>query len=157
MQDHKIHYNGREYTVPARDLMRIICGVEDIITLIEIQQTALRGTMKLGRIAKAFAYILGQVGCHVTDIEVYHSFLSVQDNEDPAEPMNRAARTVTEIISLMGPPKHMASKMQPGNAEAPSVGLGDTSKKLTKPGSAGDLPRPRSGKQRRRSSGGSLR
>lgn len=146
MQDKIITYKGDEYVIKANTLMRCILGIEDIITLIEIQNTALRGTMKLAAIASAYAFALRFAGCKITDIEVYYEMLGHKEGDKPGENMERAAQLIRELIELMSPPKSLAKKLQSGNGEAPGETPGVTLRKPTKRGSPGDIRRKSSGR-----------
>lgn len=137
MQDKTFEYNGQGYTIPARELMRLICGIEDIITLIEIQEAAIRGTVKIGRIARAYAYVLSWVGVNKTELEVYYEFLTPREGDKPGENLERTGKVLTDIIGLMSPPKAFAEKLSTGNAVAPVVSSGAQSKKHIRRGSHG--------------------
>lgn len=156
MQDATIRYNGREHTIPARELMSVICGIEDIITLVEIQSCALQGTVKIAKIARAFAFVLNWVGVKVTDLEVYYEFLERRDDDAPGQNLERAGEILRQLIGLMTPPKHMENKLgaDSGNGKAPASTSAGGSKSPTKPGLPGAIRRKTSGKQRHRNSGG---
>ncbi len=152
MQDKIITWKGDEFVIKTSSLMRVILGIEDIITLIEIQNTALLGNMKLGKIAAAYAFVLRYAGVKVTDLEVYYEMLGKKEGDAPGENMERAATLIKELIDLMAPPEPLAKKLQAaggsGNGEAPSTTKtsGAMSRTPIKPGLPGGIRRKTSGK-----------
>lgn len=70
--DIHLGWKGQKYTIPAHRVMGAIKRIEDQITLGELQASASRGSLKLGRIAGAYAELLRYAGADgVTETDVY--------------------------------------------------------------------------------------
>jgi hypothetical protein len=111
-------WDGREYVIPADQVMRAIAIVEEHITLGELGQAGDGVRVPLGKISMAFGALLRFAGARVTDAHVYEKVFSDADGS--------AAAACIALISLMMPPEHLRrvrSKAQEeiqGNADAPS-------------------------------------
>jgi hypothetical protein len=70
--DIHLGWEGQKYTIPAHRVMGAIKRIEDHVTLAELQRDAGRGTLRLGKMAAAFAEVLRYAGAPaVTEADVY--------------------------------------------------------------------------------------
>lgn len=95
-------WEGVDYTIPSTSIMRLIAGVEDIITLQEMAQAASTGKVKIAKIAQAFGFCLRFAGAKVEDEDVYKSMFNVTDQQ-------RAISAVRTLLLMMIP-----RDLQPG-------------------------------------------
>lgn len=106
----------KKYTIPAYRVMGAIKRIEDHITLGELQATASRGTIKLGRIAAAYAELLRYAGAEgVTEIEVYAGMFSKNAQAN-------VVGAVSALLSMMIPTNVKIGAAPPsgeGNRRAP--------------------------------------
>jgi hypothetical protein len=88
-----IHFGwaGQQYTIPAHRVMGAIKRIEDHVTLAELQRDAGRGTLRLGKMAAAYAEVLRYAGAPaVTEADVYAAMFG----ED-------AQKTVIAAVSML--------------------------------------------------------
>lgn len=132
----KLTWAGREYLLPPDQIVTVICKMEDVITLFELQEfSGKKGTVPLGKVASAYAIALNHVGCPVTDLEVFSGMFPSEGQE--VHELNVAA-AVKGLMVLMMPPKKMQESLSnSGNSPAPQKS-GGRLKRRTKRGSRGD-------------------
>lgn len=106
-----ITWQGKEYTVPADQVMGLVEVVEDIITIEELSG---RG-VKRAKVARAFAAALRYAGAkNVDPQDVYNGLFS-------AESMILTTSVVNALLALMIPPEHLQTK-EPTKEPAPGKG-----------------------------------
>ncbi|KRR16864.1 hypothetical protein [Bradyrhizobium retamae] len=70
--DIHLAWQGKTFTIPADRVMGAIKRIEDHLTLAELQRDAGRGTLRLGKMAAAYADVLRYAGAGaVTESDVY--------------------------------------------------------------------------------------
>jgi hypothetical protein len=70
-RDVEIDYLGKTYTIKSTRILDLICDIEEVITLNEVNMPK---NPPLGKVAKGFARALRFAGCDVSDDEVYQEF-----------------------------------------------------------------------------------
>ncbi len=79
----EVEWNGAIKIVPPNRIMGMICQIEDVVTLTELQSYAVRQTAPLAKLSAAQGKVLRYAGFDVTDEQVYaHNFTGehVQEN-----------------------------------------------------------------------------
>jgi hypothetical protein len=77
--DIHLGWAGQKYTIPAHRVMGAIKRIEDHVTLAELQRDAGRGTLRLGKMAAAYAEVLRYAGAPaVTEGDVYAAMFGEQ-------------------------------------------------------------------------------
>lgn len=95
--DIHVSWQGKPYTIPAHRIMGAIKRIEDHITLAELQRDASRGTLRLGKLAAAFAEVLRYAGAAaVTETDVYAGMFS-------DESQSNVVGAVGSLLGLMIP------------------------------------------------------
>lgn len=89
-------WEGVDYTIPSDGIMKLIAGVEDIITLQEMALAVNQGKVKIAHIAQAYGLALRYAGCRVTDEQVYKSMFSVSSQQ-------AAIQSVQTLLLMMVP------------------------------------------------------
>src|SRR5688500_12542935 len=91
-EDVKLVWNEREYTIPARNMLRAVAIIEDHVTMPELQKFAVRGTAPLARLAGAFSGVLTFAGCpKVTAEDVYSAMF---DGDEKAQAVSASIITL---------------------------------------------------------------
>lgn len=148
-EDVKLVWNGREYIVPARNMLRAVAIIEDHVTMPELQQFALRGTAPLARLSSAFAGVLKFAGCPNIDAESVYA--AMFDGNDKASAVSAAVSTLMAMML----PKSAREKFMNGSVDE----AGDTKPGNSQPAAANVSLKKRSSSRsgpvgsRRRSSG----
>lgn len=142
--DIKLTWEGKGYTIPARDVMVAIAAIEGHITLQELTQYASRGTAPMGRLSNAYAAVLRVAGADVTDAQVYLGMFSeVIDH-------GTISNTVNGLLTMMIPPDVRKRVMAGEPAPKPVLSIGE---KEEKPGNSRAPGKGRSRSTTRRPSG----
>lgn len=102
-------WKGREYNVPAEQVMMMIAKVEDILTLPELMNPKGR---PLAKISMAYGAALRHAGAKVTDEEIYSAMFQA------GEQAGAAASAVQGLLLMMVPPSAIEQK-QPEKKEEP--------------------------------------
>ena len=103
-QDVTLSYNGKDYTVKADQVMKLILILEDIVSL---QRLADPNNPPMGKISEAYAAALAYAGCKsVSTEDIYFSLFS---EGSAAEAQN----AVNGILSMMVPPQDYKPDEQP--------------------------------------------
>jgi hypothetical protein len=110
-----IGWAGREYTIPSRNVMRAIARIEDVVTLVELQQYAQRGTMPMAKIADAYASVLRFAGAQVTGEDVYAGMFG---GEGDTETQANVLAAITGLQEMMMPPEIRKKLAASGNGTA---------------------------------------
>lgn len=106
--DIHLGWMDQKYTIPAHRVMGAIKRIEDHITLGELQASASRGSIKLGRIAGAYAELLRYAGAEsVTETEVYAGMFT-----DKAQA--NVVGAVSALLSMMIPTNVKLGAAAPG-------------------------------------------
>ena len=130
MRDVRVMWEGKEYLIPSQGILSLIVKVEDVITLMELEAYALRGTLPQAKIARAYALVLNYAGCEVDETTVYYSMFPA----DGGKNIQKATEIVQGLMAMMMPPEHMRQELaKSGNSKAP-VRSGASSRKRTKRG-----------------------
>lgn len=91
--DIHLGWQGKTLTIPAHRVMGAIKRIEDHVTLAELQADAGRGTLRLGKLAAAYADVLRYAGAAgVTEEDVYAGMFGVEAQKN----------VVGAIASLLG-------------------------------------------------------
>lgn len=107
-----IEWDGKKYTVPADDIMRLIAKVEDVITLHELFTYAEKGTAPTAKLAMAYATALRHVGVKVRDDEVYKKIFGAADSATSAQAV------INALLMMMVPPSDLeVEPAKPGAAK----------------------------------------
>lgn len=156
-EDVKLVWNGREYTIPARNMLRAVAIIEDHVTMPELQKFAVRGTAPAARLSSAFAGVLTFAGCpKVTAEDVYEAMF---DGGDKAEAVGVA---ITTLMSMMLPKsareKFMSGatgevETDPGNS-VPAVATASSKKRTSSRSAPSGSRRRSSGNARQKKSTG---
>lgn len=93
-----IAWEGVEHVIPADRVMGAIAAIEDVVTLHELQQFAVRKTAPMGKLAMAYGAVLRYAGARVTDEEVYSGMLG---SGDRAPSISIA---IAGLLNMMIPP-----------------------------------------------------
>lgn len=101
-EDVTLGWKGEEFTVPADDVMMLICKIEDVLGEGGKQPIAvLMQNPPYGRLARAYAAALRHAGAKVTDAEVYLSIHTdlAEGKADAAAKIQAAQIGLLHIIS----------------------------------------------------------
>lgn len=103
-EDITLGFDGEEYVVKHTQMMKLIAIIEDIITL---QELINKDSVKLSKLANAYAAALNFAGAKATVEDVYASLFG----EGGA---SHVSEVITTLIMMMLPP----SSYRPPEAEA---------------------------------------
>lgn len=96
-EDVTLEWKGLKLTIPSNRVMGAICRIEDHVTMTELRDHTLRGSLPMAKIASAYASILRYAGAtQVQDEDVYQAMFGKN-----AEAI--ALDAVTNLLSLMVP------------------------------------------------------
>lgn len=118
-EDVRLTWQGREYVVPANDVLRAIAKVEDVITLSELHRHAQNNTMPISKLAMAFGTVLRHAGARVGDDDVYAAMF------EGAKMQGRVVEAIRVLLHMMLPPAHL--QKVPITDEEAEAGLGKSS------------------------------
>lgn len=94
-----LNWEGRDYIIPADQVMRAICVIEDHIT---VQQLLRPDAVPMGKLAMAYTALLRFAGAtKVREAEVYSAILG--DG-------NAAVAATQALVMMMIPPEHLRAK-----------------------------------------------
>lgn len=145
--DFPLAWHGKDLTIPANRVMGAIARVEDFVTLGELQESARRRAVPLGKISQAYAALLNYAGAReVTAEEVYVGMFG----DSAGANVQHIQEACLGLMSLMLPPDHLKIQEAPGD-ELPgkNIGAAASSGSPNKPGK----PRSRPGGARTKRSG----
>lgn len=126
-----IKWKGEGYKIPPNEIISLIAQVENVLTLYELQNFALKGTLPQAKIAKAYTIVLNWVGVSVSELDVYYEMFPQEDEEDE---VTDVATAIKGLMVLMTPPERLRNKLaNSGNSKAP-VKSGASLKKRTRRG-----------------------
>jgi len=106
-------WEGKEYVIPADQIMQAIAKVEDVLTLGQLARFSMSGDIPFGKLAMAYGLLLRHAGARVADDEVYAAIFRSGETRD------RAQKAVTVLQVLMLPPEAVraeAEKKAPAGA-----------------------------------------
>lgn len=66
-------WQGSEYEIAPDRIMGAIAKIEDVITLKELGEYAMKGDAPLAKLSMAYSAVLRYAGCKVSDAEVYQA------------------------------------------------------------------------------------
>lgn len=104
-----LEWNGKQKTVPADNVMRMLAKVEDHLTLHEMAQFAERGTAPLVRVSMAYCAALRHAGFDVTDQDVYKRLVESSSGDEG----RTAISIVQSLQQMMVPPSDLDVKQTP--------------------------------------------
>lgn len=109
----RLSWKGKDYVIPANDVLRAIAKVEDVLTLGELGSARGDGRVPYAKLASAFGALLRHAGASVTDEEVYNDLFSGGPKDLPRS----ALAAIVTLQTLMIPPEHLrATKKADGEA-----------------------------------------
>lgn len=94
-------WDGKEYTIPEHQVMKTIARVEDVITLVQLQQAMESGSFPMAKLAQAYAIMLRVAGLRVTDEEVYDALFK------PGQMQSSAVGALVALQMMMIPPARL--------------------------------------------------
>jgi hypothetical protein len=97
----KIQWDGEDYEVDPNRVMGLINRIEDHISFSDLSSKSL----KISKVACAYAEALRYAGCTVTDAEVYNSMF---DGASGRQIQN----AISGLLLIMIPPEHLQKKTQ---------------------------------------------
>lgn len=117
-----LNWGGKDYRIEPSRVMGAIAKVEEVITLKELGEFAMKGDAPMARLAMAFGNVLRYAGAKIGDDEVYAGLF---DPEQGGSVMS----SISVLLSMMVPPTTMRS---PGKNQAVPTGGKSSSKRHTK-------------------------
>lgn len=126
-EDYVIGWEGKDYTIPANQLLPVIAAVEEHVTLHELFQASARNRVPLARLSQAYGAILRFAGVNIPDDQIYQRMFNGGNLQD------KMMDAVNGLLGLMIPPKQEVKAQQPGK---PQKGVKPSSKNSTKQRSA---------------------
>jgi hypothetical protein len=99
--DMSVTWEGKEKAIPSKNIMKLICAMEQVFTLAELAEFTARGTLPLARIATTYGVALRFAGFAVSDEDVFMRMFDDESGEGQIFIVN----AVIEIMTLMLPPK----------------------------------------------------
>lgn len=93
-----LSWNGEEYKIPPDKIMGAIAKIEDVITLKELGDYAVKGDAPLAKMAIAYATVLRYAGAKVNESEVYSAMF------DAGSSVN-ILTCINALLTMMIPPK----------------------------------------------------
>jgi hypothetical protein len=99
----QLDWNGKTYSIPRNNVLRLIAQMEDVVTLGRLHEFMTTGQIPLGKVSRAFAIALRFAGARVTDEEVYAGMFSAGGVELQA----RALQAIQVLQGLMIPPERL--------------------------------------------------
>ena len=106
-------WRGREYVIPAAEVLPCIAQIEQVVSLTELGRMRVSGNLKLAQLARGLATAMRFAGAEVTDEELYSEMF-----RSDSDLSVRALLTLAAIESLMVPPEHLRKDPGSGKAEA---------------------------------------
>ena len=107
-------WEGKDYTIPADQVLRCIAMIEEVCTLGDLARAQL-GKIPVARLSMAFGIALRYAGAQVTDDEVYDGMFTAKG----ADLMRQVRDKVSMLQQLMIPPGHLqAAAVEGKDAEA---------------------------------------
>lgn len=131
--DVELSWNGVPYRLSGdTQIMRALAAVEDHVTISELANGQQDGHIPLAKLASAYAAVLRQAGCRVSDAEVYMGMW--KGGVDTA----RITEAISGLLGMMIPPNAIPEEEgDEGNDPAPKKGASKSSSQRTKPQSSG--------------------
>lgn len=108
-EDISFEYKGKEFKIKSNKVMRLICTIEDIITLGELTTGP-----KFSKLAEAYTAALTYAGADVEIEEVYASLFGNGSKE-------RVSATITNLIMMMLPPDTYNPKIKDEESGKPQA------------------------------------
>lgn len=126
-EDVRLSWEGRDYVIPADQVLRVIARLEDVVTLGALHRFLASGVLPLAKIAAAYGIALRAAGAEVTDEHVYAGMFTGRELQ------KRAAAALTALQTMMIPPEAIRAQMgqAAGNARAAASRRGASSPRRT--------------------------
>lgn len=103
-------WQGRNYTIPSTETMRVFDAVEDIAPFSRWVEYHSTGSAPVGKMARAAGAILRHVGVDVTDEDVLHATISDVSRAKEAGAMVATVICAVMPVSPVANPKGKSSK-----------------------------------------------
>lgn len=131
----EISWAGKTYRIASRQVLEVVCLVEETITLHELSQAAERGTAPMGKLAKAFASVLRFAGAPVGDEEVFAAMFTPSTRD-------QVSLSIKTMLMMLLPRDTLALYQGTKTSGNASGGAGKSSRKRSKrqPKVGGSLP-----------------
>lgn len=97
-----LQWDGREYVIQPTDVMQCLAKIEDVVTLVELNNMAQKHTLPLAKLSQAFSIVLRHAGAEVSADEVYAGMFG-----GDGEMQKRAQAAVMTLLTMMIPPQHL--------------------------------------------------
>lgn len=91
-------WNGQEYEIAPDRLMGAIASIEDIITLKEVGEYAMKGDAPIAKLSMAYGKVLRYAGCKVKDDEIYGAMFSNANSTS-------VLGCINALLAMMIPPR----------------------------------------------------
>ena len=93
-----LSWKGEDYKIPPDRIMGAIAKIEDVITLKELSDFAIKGDAPMAKMAIAYATVLRYAGAKVNEAEVYSAMFDVGHNTN-------ILTCINALLTMMIPPK----------------------------------------------------
>ena len=90
-------WNGQEFEIPSDRVMGAIATIENIITLKEVGEYAMKGDAPIAKLSIAYASVLRYAGCRVKDEEVYATMFKTGNDTS-------VLGCINALLAMMIPP-----------------------------------------------------
>lgn len=101
-----LKWKGKEYTIPANEVLPVLADIETKMTFGELQQAAaVPEKAPLGTMSQVFGIALRAAGCKVSDEEVYFSIFHTDDAKADVGMVS------VTIMQMMIPPGSESEKL----------------------------------------------
>lgn len=114
--DVTLNWDGKDYVIPAKKVLRAIGRVESVLTIKELYAATSGGDIKFERIATAYGEALRFAGAPVDDDDVYAGLFAGQESQETI------IQAISGLLAIMIPPSAMkeAADATPGKAPVPA-------------------------------------
>lgn len=97
-------FAGKNYTIPANEIMECLALMEEVITLADLSN---QKSVRVVRLSRAYGIALRYAGADVTDEEVYESVFTKTG-------VGFMASAVSGLLSMMIPPSKLQASVKAG-------------------------------------------
>lgn len=119
----EITWNGKDYVIGEDDIFLAADAVENVVTVGELVQMRTDGNkIRFVKLAQAFAALLREAGCNVTDRQVHKAFTDGLKNADPKSKLEVATQAIDRLLFILfdGAPEPTGEGKKSGNEPAPA-------------------------------------
>jgi len=145
--DVTLEWGGKQYTIASDHMLGAIARIEEVVTLAELSDKAMRGTVPMAKLSQAYGAVLRYAGANVSDDEVYGGMFA---DRNAFETVQLAVNT---LMAMMIPPASM--RADAADQKKTKAGANGSSRNSTgrSSGKAGSGRRSSGGSARRKSGG----